>query len=49
MDNGIAHIANKISSSISNPDYNIIATSTIINDCIAKLKRGKNDGNNIRI
>ena len=44
-DNDMAHITDKISNRISNTDCNINVTPDIINDCIAKLKRGKSDGN----
>ena len=44
-DNDMAHITNEISNRISNTDCNINVTPDIINDCIAKLKRGKSDGN----
>ena len=41
----MSHITNKISNRISNTNCNINVTPDIINDCIAKLKRGKSDGN----
>ena len=44
-DNDMAHITNEISNRINNIDCNINVTPDIINDCIAKLKRGKSDGN----
>ena len=44
-DNDMAHITDKISNRISNTDCNINVTPDIINDCIAKLKRGKSDRN----
>ena len=40
----MAHITDKISSRISNTDCNVNVTPNVINDCIAKLKRGKSDG-----
>ena len=43
-DNDMAHITDEISNRISNTDCNINVTPDIINDCIAKLKRGKSDG-----
>ena len=44
-DNDMAHITGKILNRISNTDCNINVTPDIINDCIAKLKRGNSDGN----
>ena len=44
-DNDMAHITNEISKIISNTACNINVTPDIVNDCIAKLKRGKSDGN----
>ena len=38
----MAHITNDISNRISNTDCTINVTLDIINDCIAKLKHGKN-------
>ena len=43
--NDMGHITDEISNIISNTDCNINVTPDIINDCIAKLKRGKSDGN----
>ena len=44
QNNDIAHIANEVSSRISNTDCNANVILTIINDCIAKLKHGKSHG-----
>ena len=43
-DNDMGHITEEISNRVSNTDCNINVTPDIINDCIAKLKRGKSDG-----
>ena len=40
----ILQFTDEISNKISNTDCNINVTPDIINDCIAKLKRGKSDG-----
>ena len=40
----MAHITDEISNRISNTDCNVNVTPGVINDCIAKLKRGKSDG-----
>ena len=45
QDNDMAHITDDISNRISNTDCNINVTPDIINNCIAKLKCGKSDGN----
>ena len=44
-DNDMAHITDEISNRISNTNCNINVTPDVINDCIAKLKRGKGNGN----
>ena len=43
--NDMAHITDEISNRICNTDCNINVTPDVINDCIAKLKRGKSDEN----
>ena len=43
-DNVMAHITDEISNRISNTDCNVNVTPDVVNDCIAKLKRGKSDG-----
>ena len=45
LGNDMAHITDEISNRISYTDCNVNVTLDVINDCIAKLKLGKNDGN----